>query len=69
MDWKEMSISPREMDFLNSKYNAAREIALAFGVPPQLLGRPMHLSALTSKGAITQFLSFTAYSTPCGRLI
>ena len=28
------------MDFLNSKYNAAREIALAFGVPPQLLGIP-----------------------------
>lgn len=40
MDWKEMSISPREMVFLNSKYNSAREIALAFGVPPQLLGIP-----------------------------
>lgn len=40
LDWKEMSISPREMDFLESKYNSAREIALAFGVPPQLLGIP-----------------------------
>ena len=28
------------MDFINIKYNSAREIALAFGVPPQLLGIP-----------------------------
>ncbi|QHD65546.1 phage portal protein [Neorickettsia findlayensis] len=40
IEWKEMSISPKEMDFLQSKYNSAREIALAFGVPPQLLGIP-----------------------------
>jgi HK97 family phage portal protein len=40
LDWREMSISPKEMDFLKSKYNSAREIALAFGVPPQLLGIP-----------------------------
>ncbi len=40
MDWKEMSISPKDMDFLQSKNMAAREIALAFGVPPQLLGIP-----------------------------
>ena len=38
LDWKEMSISPKEMDFLECRQNAAREIALAFGVPPQLLG-------------------------------
>lgn len=38
LDWKEMSISPRDMDFIESKNSAAREIALAFGVPPQLLG-------------------------------
>ncbi len=40
LDWKEMSISPKDMDFLESKSMAAREIALAFGVPPQLLGIP-----------------------------
>jgi HK97 family phage portal protein len=40
LDWKEMSISPKDMDFLESKNLAAREIALAFGVPPQLLGIP-----------------------------
>jgi HK97 family phage portal protein len=38
LDWKEMSISPKDMDFIESKSSAAREIALAFGVPPQLLG-------------------------------
>ena len=38
LDWREMSISPKDMDFIESKNTAAREIALAFGVPPQLLG-------------------------------
>ncbi|MES2215093.1 MAG: phage portal protein [Pseudomonadota bacterium] len=38
LDWREMSISPKDMDFIESKNSAAREIALAFGVPPQLLG-------------------------------
>ncbi len=38
LEWKEMSISPKDMDFIESKNSAAREIALAFGVPPQLLG-------------------------------
>ncbi len=38
LDWKEMSINPKDMDFMESKNSAAREIALAFGVPPQLLG-------------------------------
>ncbi len=38
LDWKEMSISPKDMDFIECKNSAAREIALAFGVPPQLLG-------------------------------
>jgi HK97 family phage portal protein len=37
-DWQEMSINPRDMDFIESKNSASREIALAFGVPPQLLG-------------------------------
>lgn len=38
LEWKEMSLSPRDMDFLNIKHSSARDIALAFGVPPQLLG-------------------------------
>lgn len=40
LDWKEMSLSPRDMDFIETKHSAARDIALAFGVPPQLLGIP-----------------------------
>jgi HK97 family phage portal protein len=40
LDWRPLSLSPAEMDFVNAKAAAAREIALAFGVPPMLLGLP-----------------------------
>ncbi len=40
LEWKEMSLNPRDMDFINIKHSSARDIALAFGVPPQLLGIP-----------------------------
>src|SRR3954470_8653986 len=40
VDWKAMSLTPKDMDFLEAKHAAAREIALAFGVPPMLLGIP-----------------------------
>jgi HK97 family phage portal protein len=40
LDWKAIGLSPRDMDFLEAKNGAAREIALAFGVPPMLLGIP-----------------------------
>ena len=40
LDWKAMSLSPTDMDFLNARREAAREIALAFGVPPMLLVIP-----------------------------
>jgi HK97 family phage portal protein len=40
LDWKPMSLTPKDMDFLDAKHAAAREIALAFGVPPMLLGIP-----------------------------
>ena len=40
LDWKSMALSPQEMDFIELKHTAAREIALAFGVPPMLLGIP-----------------------------
>ncbi|GJE19318.1 phage portal protein [Methylobacterium marchantiae] len=38
LDWKPLSLSPKDMDFVEAKAAAAREIALAFGVPPLLLG-------------------------------
>jgi len=40
LDWKTIALSPRDMDFIELKHVAAREIALAFGVPPMLLGIP-----------------------------
>ena len=40
LDWKAMALSPRDMDFIEAKHAAARDIALAFGVPPMLLGIP-----------------------------
>jgi HK97 family phage portal protein len=40
LDWKQMSLTPAEMDWINGKHVSAREIALAFGVAPQLLGIP-----------------------------
>jgi HK97 family phage portal protein len=40
LDWKPMGFSPSDMEFQKTKDAAAREIALAFGVPPMLLGIP-----------------------------
>ncbi len=40
LSWQAMSMSPADMDFVALKSAAAREIALAFGVPPMLLGLP-----------------------------
>jgi HK97 family phage portal protein len=40
LDWKPMGFSPSDMEFHRTKEAAARDIALAFGVPPMLLGLP-----------------------------
>ncbi|GGB30395.1 hypothetical protein GCM10011380_19850 [Sphingomonas metalli] len=40
LKWQALSLSPAELDFAGTKAAAAREIALAFGVPPMLLGLP-----------------------------
>ena len=40
LEWRSMSLTPADMDFIEAKHAAAREIALAFGVPPMLLGIP-----------------------------
>tara|TARA_R100000773_G_scaffold18054_1_gene16354 strand:+ start:963 stop:3200 length:2238 start_codon:yes stop_codon:yes gene_type:complete len=39
-DWKEMGLSPKDMDFINLKHMSATDIALCFGVPSQLVGVP-----------------------------
>ena len=38
LDWKPMGFSPSDMEFQKTKEAAAREIAIAFGVPPMLIG-------------------------------
>lgn len=40
LQWQALSLSPAEMDFQETRSAAAREIALALGVPPMLLGIP-----------------------------
>ncbi|MCZ8170830.1 MAG: phage portal protein [Brevundimonas sp.] len=40
LKWQALSLSPAEMDFAGLKASAARDIALAFGVPAMLLGLP-----------------------------
>ena len=39
-DWKEMGLSPKDMDFIQLKNMSAKDIALVFGVPSQLIGIP-----------------------------
>lgn len=40
LKWQDMGLSPKDMDWASAKNMTAREIALAFGVPPQMLGIP-----------------------------
>lgn len=40
LDWKPMGFSPSDMEFHRTKEAAARDVALAFGVPPMMLGIP-----------------------------
>ena len=40
MRWQSLALTPAEMDFVRVRDTASREIALAFGVPPMLLGLP-----------------------------
>jgi len=40
MKWQALSMTPADMDFVALKEGAARDIALAFGVPPVLVGLP-----------------------------
>jgi HK97 family phage portal protein len=40
LTWQAMGFSPQDMSNLETKYSSARDVCLAFGVPPQLLGIP-----------------------------
>ena len=39
-EWREMGLSPKDLDFIQGKNVSAREIAQAYGVPPMLVGVP-----------------------------
>jgi HK97 family phage portal protein len=40
LEWQQMGLGPTDMGIDEAKNSAARDIALAFGVPPQMLGIP-----------------------------
>lgn len=40
LDWKEMGLSAVDSDWLNGMHTSARNIAMAFGMPAQMLGIP-----------------------------
>lgn len=40
LDWKQMGMSPSDLEMLQSRYAAARDVCLALGVPPLLLNIP-----------------------------
>src|SRR3546814_19956483 len=40
LKWQAMSMTPADMDLVGLKAAAAREIALAFGLPPMLMRMP-----------------------------
>ncbi len=56
LDWKQFSLSPIELDWLKSKEALAREIALAIGVPPELLGDSANKTHANYKESRASFL-------------
>ncbi|MDO1558105.1 phage portal protein [Brevundimonas sp. 2R-24] len=70
LEWRAMSLSPAEMDFIAGKAAAAREIGLAFGVPSQLLGIPgdqtyanyREANAAFWRGAVAPLVRKTAHA-------
>jgi HK97 family phage portal protein len=38
LEWKSISLSPKDMDFLKSKDVTAQDVALVYGVPPEIIG-------------------------------
>lgn len=38
MDWKEMGMNAKDMDWISGQKLSAKEISIAFGVPPEMIG-------------------------------
>ncbi len=60
LDWRPMSLSPSDMDFTEARHASARDIALAFGVSPMLLGIPGDNTYATYREANLAFWRLTA---------
>ena len=65
LDWKPMGFSPSDMEFHKTKDAAAREIALAFGVPPMLLGIPGDATYANYQEANRAFYRLTVLPLAC----
>ncbi len=59
LDWKAMGLSPKDMDFVEAKNGAARDIALSLGVPPMLIGIPGDNTYANYQEANRAFLRLT----------
>lgn len=59
LEWQQMSMTQKDADFLNGKHAAAADIAMAFGVPPQLLGIPGSLTYANMEQATQAFWNDT----------
>lgn len=59
LDWKAMGLTPRDMDFIEARNGAVRDIALALGVPPMLLGIPGDLTYANYQEANRAFCRLT----------
>lgn len=63
LEWQEMAMNPKDADFLNGKHAAAADIAMAFGVPPQLIGIPGSLTYANMEQANQAFWNGTVLTT------
>lgn len=59
LDWKEMGLSPADMHWLEGLKLSAREIAIAFGVPPELIGDTANKTYSNYKEARAAFYTET----------
>lgn len=59
LKWQQMSLSPTDMDFINSKKMSRVEICAAFGVPPEIVGDKEHATYSNYKEARESFYEET----------
>ncbi len=65
MEWQQLSMSNKDMDFLNAKHSAARDIGLVFGVPSQMLQIPGDSTFANFEQATLSFWTDTVIPLAC----